>query len=363
MPIFTGETPIKKNIASGELRSLYVFCGDEPYLKDIYVRRLIAGAVTPGLETFNLKKLDGAECDASDILAAADQMPLMGGKNCCVVRNFPLVKLNAADSAALRDYVAVVPDTTTLIFLLDDDSFPPKQSRDETAEENKDKEKEKSAAKTRKEMMEAFLQYAFIAKLDRYDRQSLIRLLVKGAGSRGNTLSPQNAARLVDSCGNDMHTLLNELNKVSAYAAGGEITAEIIDTVATKTLEATAFEIADNLFAGNTDRAMQALEILLEQKNPPQVILGSLIFPFIDIYRVKLAEKYHQSNAALMKAFSYTSAFRLDKARKNSRKISESGIKTCLSVLDNADMCLKSRGGSDIITLEETLVKLGAVIR
>ena len=57
------------------------------------------------------------------------------------------------------------------------------------------------------------------------------KLLVSGAKKRGAVLSNDTAKYLISISGNDMKILLNELDKLSYYAKGGEITKEIIDNM------------------------------------------------------------------------------------------------------------------------------------
>lgn len=359
MPVVTDDARIKNSVRSAVPERLYVFCGNEPYLKEHYLQTLISSAVAAGFDVFNLKKFDGSTAALGEILAAADQAPLMTGRNCVVVRDLALAKLNSADCGLLKDYVARVPESTVLIFYLNDEDFPPKQSRDEAAEG----EEEKGVKKQRKELFEAIEKHAFIAKLNKLPQQRLISLLVNGAKRRGAALSAQNAAYMVECCGDSLYTLNNELDKVSAYAAGGEITRETVDRLVTKTLEATVFEIADRLFAGNVEKALTALEILLFQRTASQMIMGTLISAFANIYRVKLGERARRTNAQMMKELGMSSSYYIDKLRATARRMPDEKIRTCLEILDEADTALKSRGGSENIILEETIVKLGAVLR
>lgn len=357
MPVVEDEARVKNSVKSAVPEKLYVFCGTEPYLKEFYLNTLIRSCVAEGFEVFNLKKFDGSEASLGDILAAADQAPLMMGRNCVVVRDLPLAKIPSADCAALTDYIARVPESTVLIFYLNDEDFPPKQSRDEAEGEDK------GVKKQRKDLFAAFEKYAFIAKLNKLPPRRVENLLVSGAKRRGAALSPQNAAYMVEVCGDSLYHLMNELDKVCAYAAGGEVTHESIDLLVTKTLEATVFEITDHLFAGKLDKALNALEILLFQRTAAQQIMGTLISAFVNVYRVKLADRSRRTNAQLMKDFGFSSSYYIDRVRGNARRITESGAEKCLAILDEADTALKSRSGSENTVLEETLVKLGAVVR
>ncbi|MBQ6164186.1 MAG: DNA polymerase III subunit delta [Clostridia bacterium] len=359
MPIVEDETRVKNSVRSAVPERMYVFCGTEPYLKEHYLQTLISSCVAQGFELFNLKKFDGSQTSIREILAAADQAPLMTGRNCVVVRDFSFASINSSDCEYLKEYVARVPDSTVLVFFQNDADFPPKLSRDEAAEG----EDEKGVKKQRKELFDAISKYAFIARLNKLPQQRLVNLLVNGAKRRGAALSAQNAAYMVDCCGDSLYNLMNELDKVCAFAAGGEVSRETIDRLVTKTLEATVFEITDNLFAGRVDKALTALEILLFQRTAAQMIMGTLISAFVNIYRVRLAEKARKTNADLMKDFGLSSAYYIDKLRSSSRRLTGEGIRKCLEILDEADTALKSRGGSENIVLEETIVKLGAVLR
>ena len=357
MPIVTDEARVKNSVGSAVPERLYVFCGNEPYLKEHYLKTLISSAVAESFEVFNLKKFDGADCKLGDILEAANQAPLMMGRNCVVARDFPLSKLSSAECGILQDYISKVPESTVLVFYLNDEDFPPKQSRDETEDD------EKGVKKQRKELFADFEKYAFIAKLDRLPQTRVANLLVSGPKRRGAALSQPNAAYLIECCGDGLYRLMNELEKLCAFAAGGDITRESIDRLVTKTLEAEVFDITTHLFSGRTEKALEALEILLYQRTAAQNIMGVLISAFVNVYRVKLAERSRKNNAALMKDFGLSSSYYIDKLRANARRVSDGGVIKCLEILDEADAALKSRGGSENIVLEETIVKLGAVLR
>ncbi len=348
------EQALKKELAEGTLRRLYVFCGAEGYTKDFYTQKLMQTAVTEGFESFNLKKLDGAECELPDVLEAAEQLPLMGGCNCCVVKDFPLSSLRAADAQVLCAYLPRIPDTTVLCFYLRDEAFPPKGAKDEGADQEKKKKQ--------KELFEQFRQRAAIVRFDRMTDGAIAALLTRGAEKRGAKLSPACARQMIELCGRDLYLLLNELEKLCAAVGSGEITAPLLQSVVTKTMEATSFEIVEHLLAGRTDRALQSLRILLDQKTPAQMILGAMIFPFVDMYRLKLAQNAGKGLRDVKKDFSYASSFRLEKAQRSLRQLSLSQVRRCLTILNEADTALKSRGGSDVLVLEETLVKLGAVL-
>lgn len=353
MPILN-EAIFKKELADRKIHNLYVFCGNEPYLKDFYLKKLIDLIVAGPAQSFNFRQIDGDAAEISALEDAVTMMPLMSEYTCCLVKDFPLASLNSQNAKKLNEILSQIPQSSVIIFYLRDENFPPKAKREASEEESGDKEKKKA----QKELFAFLSDKATIAKLDHREEGQLISLLCSGAKKRGCELSTANAKLLISLCGNDLNTLLHELEKLSIYVGTGEITAELIRRLAIRTLEATAFEIAENLLSGRCDKAIHTLQILNEQKVDVQILFGSLIFPFTDIYRVKLAEQAGKRLTDLTKIFSYSGTFRLEKAKRNGRNISLQKIRSCLAILNQADIRLKTTGLPATLLLEETFVKL-----
>lgn len=117
----------------------------------------------------------------------------------------------------------------------------------------------------------------------------IVKLLVSGAARRGSALTPDNAKLLVERCGDDLNLLLNEIDKLSALAGGGEITREHIETAATKNLEASVFDLSKALLQNNYERSYTILNTLFYQKEEPVAILAVLSGAYADLYRAKAA--------------------------------------------------------------------------
>lgn len=87
-----------------------------------------------------------------------------------------------------------------------------------------------------------------------------VKLLCSGASRRGCSLRPENARLLLEQCGEGLYQLLGELDKLCALALESgegevkEITREMIETAATKNLEASVFDLSKALLQGQYDR-------------------------------------------------------------------------------------------------------------
>ena len=103
-------------------------------------------------------------------------------------------------------------------------------------------------------------------------------------------MSNDTAKYLISISGNDMKILLNELDKLSYYAKGGEITKEIIDNMATKCLQARIYDLSKYVVAGKSGMAYDVLNVLFEMKEEPIIILSAISGVYVDMYRVKCAK-------------------------------------------------------------------------
>ena len=58
-----GFAQLKKDLAAGELGTLYLFHGEEDYLRDYYLREVRRKLLPAGTEVFNLHTFQGKDLD------------------------------------------------------------------------------------------------------------------------------------------------------------------------------------------------------------------------------------------------------------------------------------------------------------
>lgn len=87
------------------------------------------------------------------------------------------------------------------------------------------------------------------------------------------------AVYLLNCVGNDMTNLKNEIDKLIEYLKfenRDTLTNQDIDFICTKSLTAQIFDISGGAFAGNYTKAAKALKFVVDNKEEPQLILGTL---------------------------------------------------------------------------------------
>ena len=330
------EAEVRRQIKDGTLGRLYVVCGGEGYLKQHYAARLCEAAVDDAFRDFNFHRFEGKDLDLDTLAQATEAVPLLGGRTCVLVRDFPLEAANG-DKDFMK-FLQELPEYVVLVFWMDTQDFHPKKY---------------------KALADAINAAGHIAQFNAPDETQTLRIIAAGAKNRGCSIDRAAAQYFIESVGGDLNLLQNELDKLCAYAGGGNVTREQIDAVCVKSLDAKSFDMVKAVSAGNGTLALRLLDELFRQKVAPQMLLGSLIANYVDIYRAFIALQSGKSAEAPANLFDYKGkAFRLQNAGRMARGMRLPQVKRCLELLAQADRRLKNTGMEDRLVMEQCVVGL-----
>ena len=332
------EKQVKAHISGGEFLPAYIFYGDEDYLKKSYADLLCQKAVDKDFFDFNFQEFDGKNLDFRDVFDAAIMMPLMSSRRCVLVRDAKIESISEGDMELFRSYFENPSESTVLVFLQASRSFSPVKA---------------------KKVIDIIKKKGAVCILNKRKGKELINPLMSSASKQGCVLSVQAANYLVSVVGDDYNTLINEVNKLCHFASGGEITKEHIDEIAIKTDEAKIYDLTKFLLAKNFDKAYGVLSVLVKQKTEPELILGTIIGAYVDMYRAKVSVACGKPAEELSEAYSYgKTAFRLSNGARDSSRMDIDLLRKCLDELSKADMKLKSARDNPTVILEQLMVKL-----
>ncbi len=327
-----------KDVIKNNPVGIFLIHGEEGYLKKTYVEKIVSKTVDEAFADFNFHVFDGKECTLSDIYESAGAVPMMADTKCVLVKDFPLDTLDDNGFEQLETVLADNPDDCALIFSFI--AYSPKGAKWNKA-------------------IKLFEKYGYNTKLDKKTTPELVKMLESGAKKRESTFDKGVAAYLISCVGNDLNTLLNELDKVCAFASGRDIKKSDIDAVCIKSLDAKVFDMIKDLTAGRFDSAFKKLSLLFEQREDEFQILGALIAQYSDIYRAKAAVKSGNRAEMIAKFYDYSGKeFRLTNAARNGSSLSFEAIGECIDILSWADSTLKSSALDKRLVLEQTVVKL-----
>lgn len=126
--IFQEENQLLQHIKLGHLYRVYLLYGEEKYLKELYLKRLVRLASPEQFEEFNFHRFDGGELEVDRLIEACESLPFLAEQRCVVVEKFDFEGMPAADKEKLTRLLEDPPETTVLILVVDKEDFSAKKS-------------------------------------------------------------------------------------------------------------------------------------------------------------------------------------------------------------------------------------------
>lgn len=335
------ENELKLQLKNDTLSNVYFIYGEESLLKKKYLDKLVKKLVGKESGDYSFQKFDGDEMDFDSFGGAVEAFPMMSDKKCLLVQDLDAGTLNQSDLDKVIDIISDVPEYCYVIFVLVGISADAKNAK-------------------WKKLINAVSKAGSVIEFKTLDRSSAIRALCAKAEKLGCSLEKNLAGYILDTAGNDMQNLGNELEKICAYCGEGAISREHIDAVICKSIDAKGYELAKAIIKNDFNKAFDLLDNLFYLKIKAPVILASITGNYVDIYRAKCAVSAGVEMSALSKAFSSYKGkeFKLRYAASDARGISIERLRESISVLYEADLRIKSSRTDERIIIEELISKL-----
>ena len=335
-----GENELKAQLKSKALKNVYMLYGEEAYLKQHYVSRLKKAALSGGMEDFNYHQYEGKNASMDSILMDAQMLPMMSEYTFVLVHDYPFEK-SSEDVKKLKEFFKDIPESCVLVFWFDSIDVNPKQ------------------ASKWNTIIKLFADAGDAVELQKRSEGDLVKLITAAAQKKKCTISPYCAKYFIGLVGSDLQTLLNELEKICSFVGEGEITKEIIDDLAVKSLQARVYDLSKFILKGDSSGAYEVLRALFAQREEPIGILAIIASYYVDMYRTKCAKAADVPINDLSSYFSYKGReFVLRNASRDSASIGTRKLRQSLDVLADCDSKMKSTSINSQILLEETVAKL-----
>ena len=331
---------LKKDLKEGTLGSLYVFHGEEVYLRDYYLGEMKQKLLPPGMEEFNLHTRSGKEFDVKVLEQLVDCLPMMSRRTLIVVSDYDLYK---GDKEALAALLSDLPEYVCLVFVYDLIEY-------------------KADARTKQAGV--LKEKGSVVGFQRQEQGDLIDWISRRFRALEHDISTEDAKYLLFLCGDLMNTLISEIGKVGAYARGRRVTRADIDAVATPQLDAVVFQMTDAIAAGNFDKAASVLGDLLHLQEAPIKLLAVLGRQLRQLYSARLAIEEKKGASYLMELWGMRSAYPAEKLMQSARRFSLPWCRRAVIRCGETDLAMKSTGadGEELLIslLMELAVKKGA---
>ena len=321
-----GLSKLKEALAAGELGAVYIFHGEESYLREYYLSEMEKRLVAE-FESFNFHRLEGKGLTVQVLTETVEALPMMAQRTMVQVVDWDLYKLNEDQRAALTALLEDFPPYCCLVIVYDQIEYKPNR--------------------TYKKLYAALEKSAQTVKFEEQSRNEILRWVSRRFKAAGHTIDAPAAEHLLFTCGCLMNGLIPEIGKIAAYAQNERITKADIDAVAAPVLEAQVFEMTNAVSKGDFDRASEVLGTLLKLQEEPFMLLALIGKELRKLHTARIALDTGRDKFWLMERWNmrsdYPARLLLDNARRVDRAWCANGVKRCYEV----DLRMKSVSGVD----------------
>lgn len=333
---------------------VYLFYGEETYLRDKYLREFMA-LIPEEVRDFNMDIIDARETDIGNIVNLASTLPFMAELRIVIIKNAEFFKsrkksgaedkvdtkngkvdtkndkVNPVDEVLLK-YLENPPTTTCLIFC--SDSVDKKRRTYKTVEKN-----------------------GQIVEFVPLKGQQLNEWIDRRARNLGKIIEPAGMAGLITAAGNNLWQLNAELEKLSSYTRTEKITAADVGLMVSKTSELSIFELVDAIAERNRANAIKMAREMVFLGEPIIRILFMIARQFRLLLLTKILLQQgnpEKSLAGLLQAHPFVA----QKCAKQARNFSVQELKAAMEKILTADSDIKSGKQEAVLALELLIIRL-----
>lgn len=327
-----------RSIKAGDIRPAYVFYGAEVYVRDRAVEALRQKLLPEGLEQLNENLFDGA-VSASDLMDAAETLPLMGERRLVVVKSWAALgaRGESAEIERFIKWLENIPETCCLVFV------------------------ESSALDMRKKLTQALKARAEWVEFALLSDADLLKWCAREIKPLGHTIGAEAVEQLVFMAGRALTGIRLELDKACAYVGGREeITREDIEAVVTPGTECTVFQMIDCLMKRQSGQAQLLLKSMLENGETRVGTLAMLTRQMRMLTHIRLLRAQGLTMPEIEKklALNHFAATRAaEQAGRFEASSLEAGYKACVE----ADYAIKSGRVRETAALDRLMLQLAAM--
>ncbi len=261
-------TELKRRLKEGDVGGVYLFTGDEEYMKRYYFTELCKASG----DAVNISVLRG-EVDFGELCDEINAVPMQefslfgndpegsGSKRVIKLDSPDFSKLSEREMSDVYDMLSDVGDMTIVVIYFS----------------NIDPVKGKSNTGIIKKLSENALACDFQRATP--GDATLLRWIKKHFDKEKIAISPDDVKYMCDCVGTDMCLLANEAEKLCAYMDAvkrDSVTRADIDYICIKNVEAITFDVTNAISAKNFEAAVDALAKLRLTKTEPLLIFGAI---------------------------------------------------------------------------------------
>lgn len=319
---------LKEEIKTGQLKQVYLLCGEEAYLRSQYRERLKTALLGDG-DPMNLHYFEGKGTQAGEVIDLAETMPFLAERRVLVLENSELFKHGGEQ---LAEYLASPAETAYFVFV----------------EPSVDK---------RSKLYKAVTVRGRVIACDTQDEAVLKRWILEFLKKEDKKITERDLNFLLEKTGTSMENIRGELEKLMCYTLGRDVvTAQDIEEICVRQVSSQIFDMVSAVAEKRQKRAMELYYDLLTLKEPPMRILYLITRQFNMLLQVKeLKNKGYDANTIGTKVG--LAGFIARKYVAQAAKFGEADLKKALIDCVETEEAVKTGRMNDVMSVELLIVK------
>lgn len=342
-----GLSLLKQDMKSGQFGRLYLFWGEEHYLRDHYLRELKKKLLDGPAEDFNYHRFTQENMNLQALADAVEAMPMMAEHSLVQVDDCDLSKLDEGSRDTLMAILSDIPEYCVVVFVFD------------TVEFKLDRRYKKLA-----EAIDKGLSVEFA----RQSQRELNAWIRRHFRSHEKDIADRQCEYLTFITGGTMTAIGAEISKIAAYASGPTITEQDINAVVIPVLDAEIFDITDAIAIGDYEKALLKLRTLMQMQEEPIVVLSAIGSSLRRLLYARACMAEGKGEATLSEMLKNATgktphSFVVQKTMTTARQVSDRFCEKAMELCMEADSKLKGYSGDNQRTLELLLLALAQEAR
>jgi DNA polymerase-3 subunit delta len=283
-------------------------------LADEAINRIEAVVLDPETRAFNRQVFYGDEAEAQAVVTAAQTIPWLGSQRLVLLRGADALPRSA--DPPLVAYCQQPSPSTCLLFVA-------------------------QRAETNRPLFALLLKLPWAVRFRRLLPRELSSWIEQRIAASGCRITAAAVAALIETVGNDLRLLANEIDKLVTFVGVGHvIEVESVTALTQDIREVTAFELARFLSAGDLAEALRAWGKLASSGEYPGLALGAIIHHVRQLWRIKLAQAGGASAERLARELNIP-AFTVRRLSAQAATLEAAQLRQWLEALLEADRTLK----------------------
>ena len=319
---------LSEEIREGNLKQVYLLCGEEAYLRRQYRDRVKKALLGDG-DLMNLNCFEGKGIVPGEVIDLAQTMPFLAERRVLVIENSGFFKRGGE---ALAEYLADPATSAYFLFV-------------ETEIDRRSRLYKAAAARGR------------VIECKTPDEGVLKRWVVELLAKENKRITQRDLDLFLEKTGTDMENIRGEVEKLVCYCLDREaVSAQDIEAVCVRQIGSRIFDMVEAVADKKQRRAMELYYDLLTLKEPPMRILFLIARQFNLLLQVKeLKNKGYDTRSIGEKVG--LKGFIAGKYVSQAAKFKEAELRQALTDCVETEEAVKTGRMNDVMSVELLIVR------